>query len=366
MPTSDEVPRVDAMPLGGWPAQTGFRWPAEWEPHAATWVAWPHNGDTWPGRLAKAESEFAELVRVLARFEPVRLLLASDEVRDRALRMLRQRAANMAHVAPIVLATNDSWIRDYGATFLVHRASTQAGGLNWRYNAWGGKYPPWDDDNRAAEAMIGYCECLRFDVDFVLEGGAIDGNGAGSVLTTNSCVLHPNRNRAASRVQFERLLEDCLGARRVHWLSGQGVLGDDTDGHVDQLARFVGPSTVVAASTHDRSDPQYAPLSSNLDRLRRQCTADGAPLDVVALPMPSPLFCQGQRLPASYCNFYILNGAVVVPQFHDPADSLALGILTELFADSEVVSVSANVLVWGLGALHCLTQQQPRPTAVST
>lgn len=337
------------------PRELGYRWPAEWEPHAATWLTWPHNPDTWPGRLPLAQAEFAQFVRTLARFERVELLLSNDAVREQAAVELR----GVANVVTHFRTTNDSWMRDYGPTFLRHSVSGQPALVDWQYNAWGGKYPPWDDDNRVPAWIAELRGCRRFAVDRVLEGGAIEGNGQGLVLTTEDCLLNPNRNAGATRESMELLLREYLAVDEVCWLLGRGIDGDDTDGHIDQLARFVDAATVVAPWSEDASDPQAAPLGENLRRLEQFRTAAGSRLNVVRLPMPAARFCQGQRLPCSYCNFYIANGVVLVPQFDDPHDARALGILGELFPDREVVGASALELVWGLGAFHCLTQQEP-------
>lgn len=342
------------------PVQAGYRWPAEWEPHTATWLTWPHNPATWPDRLEHAEREYAEFVRVLAEFEPVRILVPRDVVRRRAQDLLTSRKADLAEITFVPLASNDSWIRDYGPVFLTRPEEPRLAAVSWRYNAWGGKYPPWEDDDRVADSIARWCGCPSWQGGIVLEGGAIEGNGQGTVLTTESCLLNPNRNPQLTRGEVESRLADFLAARRVCWLSGEGVLGDDTDGHIDQLARFVGPATVVAAASDDPADPQHRPLAENIARLQAARTADGQPLEVVRLPMPSDHYCQGQRLPASYCNFYIANGAVLVPQFDDPADSRAVELLADLFPKRRVLGVAARELVWGLGAFHCLTQQQPR------
>jgi agmatine deiminase len=349
MDSQDEQAKMET------PRQAGYRWPAEWEPHAATWVTWPHNPDTWPGRLPQAQREFAEFVRTLARFEPVHVLLSNDQVRQQANETLR----GVSHVTTHDWPTNDSWIRDYGPTFLLHSEDRHLALVDWRYNAWGGKYPPWQQDDAIAARVALHCDCTRFVTQRIMEGGAIEGNGRALVLTTEDCLLNPNRNPTATRQDMEQLLADHLSADAICWLLGQGIEGDDTDGHVDQLARFVGPTTVLAAIASDPADPQFAPLAENVRRLQAFGADSGRPLEVIGLPLPSPKYCQQQRLPASYCNFYIANGAVLVPQFDDPADGRACGILSELMPGREVLGVPALDLVWGLGAFHCLTQQEP-------
>ncbi len=346
------------------PVAAGYRWPAEWEPHAATWLAWPHNVATWPGTFARIPPQFAAFARTVADHEPVRILAGGADVLAVAKSHLGTAPATTFYDIP----TNDAWCRDHGPTFLLATAATsdppasrgeRLALVDWRYNAWGEKYPPFDLDDRVPERIAAELCCRRFAVDLVVEGGAIEGNGAGTVLTTRSCLLHPNRNPGRSKAEIERCLSDCLQARQVLWLDRGELAGDDTDGHIDQLARFVGPRTIVAATTDDRSDPNYAPLRDNLAQLRGMVDQDGAAFEVVPLPLPQAKFQAGHRLPASYCNFYFVNGAVIVPQFEDDADAAAAGILGELLPGHSVIGLPALDLVWGLGAFHCLAQQQP-------
>ncbi len=342
------------------PAALGYRWPAEWEPHAATWVAWPHNRETWPGIFDRIGPQFAEMVRALARFEPVHVLAARGAVHDDARRQLGQ----LPNVTLHDIVTNDAWCRDFGPTFLLREGAADAAhalaAVDWQYNAWGGKYPPFDDDQAAAEGIADTVGCRRFACELVLEGGAIEGNGRGTILTTPSCLLDPHRNPRLTRVQAENVLAEFLGAGKILWLERGELAGDDTDGHVDQLARFVGPRTVAAAREEDPADENYEPLQANFRQLKTMTDQDGRPLEVIALPLPRAKFQQGQRLPASYCNFYVLNGAVLVPQFDDVADGPAAEILARCFPGRRVIGLPALDLAWGLGAFHCLTQQQPQ------
>jgi agmatine deiminase len=349
------------MESPGPPAKEGHRWPAEWEPHAATWLAWPHNPDTWPGRLARAREAFAVFVRELASRETVRLLVRDAENEAGARRALAAAGADLARVELHRVPTDDAWIRDYGPIFL-RREGAGAGDLraiaDFRFDSWGGKYPPWERDDAVPESAQRLLGLPRFRADFVLEGGSVDGNGAGSVLTTESCLLNQNREPGRTREGMERRLADWLGARQVLWL-GDGIAGDDTDGHVDDIARFVDAATVVAAVRSDPSDPDHAPLAENLRRLRAMRDADGKPLAVVPLPMPPPLVIDGQRCPASYANFYLANGCALVPVFGAGEDARALAILRELLPGRDVVGIPCADLVQGLGALHCLSQQEP-------
>jgi agmatine deiminase len=348
------------------PGTLGYRWPAEWEPQAAVWLSWPRNRNTWPGRFEPVPAEFAAFALVIAEFEPVHILAGGDE-----LEVARRLMCGAANVTLHDVVTNDSWCRDHGPSFLTSRAyeapSYDRGPLapalvDWQYNAWGGKYPPFDLDNQVPERVAEITGRRRFLADVVLEGGAIEGNGRGTILTTESCLLNPNRNGTLGRAEIEQYLRAFLNARHVAWLRGGEVAGDDTDGHIDQLARFVGPRTVVCAVCEDPADENYAPTQQNLVELQNLADQDGQHFEVIGLPLPEAMFVDDQRLPASYCNFLIVNGAVLVPKFGDaPADDRACGILRDLLPGRVVRSVASRDLVWGLGSLHCLSQQEAVP-----
>lgn len=333
----------------------GGRWPAEWEPHAATWIAWPHNRDTWPRGFAFIPACFARIVRTLAAYEPVRVLAGGESVRHDAESLI----GDLGHVTLHDIATNDAWIRDYGPMFLQEAGRDQVVAIDWRFNSWGGKYPPWEQDDAVARRIAKLVGIRRVEPQVVLEGGSVDGNGAGTVLTTESCLLDPRRNANTTPGRMEELLRYYCGASTVIWLPGGPLAGDDTDGHVDQIARFVSPSHVVVAVEHDPEDDNYGSLHANLKVLEAFRDAEGQPLEISHLPMPGPIYSGRQRLPASYCNFYIANRCVLVPLFDDVADAAALKILESLFADRHVIGIPARDLVGGLGALHCVTLQQP-------
>jgi agmatine deiminase len=327
--------------------------PAEWEPHAATWLSWPHKLESWPGKFEPIPPLYSRLVSELAASEPVCILAGGHPMAQ--ARVLTRRVPN---VTLFDIPTDDAWIRDSGPTFLAGPPGQPPALVDWGYNAWGGKYPPYENDDvigRLIAPKIGY-RC--YEAEMILEGGAIDIDGRGTFLTTEQCLLNPNRNPQLSRDQIEQHLADYLGARKVLWLGG-GIVGDDTDGHIDELARFVGPRTVVAAVEDDPKDENYAPLADNLARLKTMTDAAGQPIEVIPLPMPRPIHCEGQRLPASYCNFYIANSLVILPQFGDPADARAADTLARLFPTRDIVPLPARDLIWGLGAFHCITQQQP-------
>jgi agmatine deiminase len=336
------------------PAQLNYRMPAEWEPHEATWLAWPHNRNSWPGKFEPIPAVWAELVRTLAEHEHVHISAGGEAVMAEARRLV----GDVPNVTLHDIVTNDAWARDHGPTFLAGPAGSQPALVDWEYNAWGGKYPPFDADNRVPQQIAAIQGRRRFAPGIILEGGAIDPNGQGTLLTTEQCLLNPNRNPQLSKSEVERYLSDYLAARHVVWLE-EGIVGDDTDGHIDELARFVSPTTVVAALEANSDDENYRALKQNFERLKRSTDQDNRPLEVIPLPMPRPLYYDGQRLPASYANFYIANGLVVVPQYDDPADEQVVGLLRELFPDRQVKGLRAVDLAWGLGAFHCITQQQP-------
>jgi agmatine deiminase len=349
------------------PAALGYRMPAEWEPHEATWLAWPHERTDWPGKFAPIPWVYADIVRHLARVERVRILVQDRAEERSARRILQKSGADLAAVEFFVAPTNRGWTRDFGTIFVKRRAAAGADGVaatKWRFNAWA-KYDDWKKDNAAMKRVLPKLKMPVWEPQYrgravVLEGGSIDVNGGGSLLTTEECLLSPEqaRNPGFERADWEAIFRDYLGATNVLWL-GRGIAGDDTHGHVDDLARFVSPTTVVTVVESDRSDANYEPLQENLARLRGMKDQEGRPLRIETLPMPGPVWFDGQRLPASYANFYIANKIVLVPTFSDPADRTALNTLAGLFPDRKVIGIAARDLVLGLGTLHCMTQQQP-------
>ena len=331
--------------------------PAEWEPHAATWLAWPHAETTWPGCLAEAEREFEALVRALARSERVELLAQSaahgEKLRARLGELARSGAVRL-HVIP----TDDVWMRDIAPTFVRDGAAGLLA-LDWTFNAWGGKYAPWDRDDAVAARVATLAGVARERIALVTEGGALEVDGQGTLLATEPTLLDEKRNPGASKEAIEKQLGELLGVRCVIWL-GDGIEGDDTDGHIDDLARFTATGPVVCAREPDPRDPNHAPLEECRARLAAARDARGRPLQVIDLPMPPAVRAEnGDRLPASYANFYVANRAVLVPTFGAPSDVGALETLRPLFPGREVIGVPSRSLVRGLGAVHCLTQQQP-------
>ena len=355
--------------------------PPEWAPHLACYLAWPHNLDTWPGKFDLIPPIYAEMVAKIARFEPVRLMVANENapqldevramIRDAARRTEKEAPGPLLPIDIFHLPTNDAWVRDHGPIFvnrgLVGRASLPAASaapnqiaLDWRFNSWGEKYGAFDLDDVVPQKLG-----LRYGFDviepgIVLEGGSIDVNGAGSVLTTESCLLNKNRNPSLTRADIEDYLRTYLGVTNVLWL-GDGIAGDDTDGHIDDLARFVAPDTIVTVLEDDPADVNHAVLRDNLERLRAMRDQNGRPFKIETLPMPRAVIYDGTRLPASYANFYIANGGILMPTFDAPTDTLAAATLARLFPGRRVVGVPSTDLVWGLGSVHCLSQQHPAP-----
>lgn len=348
------------MPL---PAECGYRMPAEWEPHAATWIAWPHQIEDWPGKFEPIPWVYAEIVRHLHQAERVRILVNDADSEANVRRILEQNHVDLGQVDFFQVPTDRVWTRDYGPIFVKDPAG-QLVMTNWRFNAWA-KYDNWHRDdavNASLQPLLGHplveptCRGERV----VLEGGSIDVNGAGLLLTTEECLLDTvqQRNPGLSQQELEQVFAEYLGVKKVLWL-GRGITGDDTHGHIDDLARFVAPRTIVTVVEENRDDPNHGPLRENLERLRNMMDLAGHSFEVVPLPMPAPLWFDGQRLPASYANFYIANDRVLVPTFNDEQDRRALGILADLFPGRKVIGIHAVDLVWGLGTLHCLTQQEP-------
>ena len=341
----------------------GVRMPAEWEPHAATWIGWPHNTSDWPGKFGPIPWVYGEIVRKLTPGEIVRILVQSATHEAQARKVLTKCGVDLKRVEFLRFPTNRGWTRDFGPIFVQSGAKLAI--ARFRFNAWA-KYRNWQKDDkipeRAARRLkVPLIEAKAHGEPVVLEGGSIDVNGQGALLTTEECLLHPTiqaRNPHLHRAQVESVLRESLGATKVLWL-GQGIAGDDTHGHVDDLCRFVGPRTVVLCHEDNPNDANYYALAENRERLQGMRLEDESALEIVDLPMPAPLVFDGMRLPASYANFYIANAAVLVPTFNDPQDRVALGILGECFSDRPVVGIHASDLVWGLGTLHCLTQQEP-------
>lgn len=344
------------------PAKLGFYMPAEWHPHEATWLSWPKDPETWPDRVPQAQEIFLKMMRAVSANEKINLLV-DDEEAEMSVRS-RCKFAGAQNIRFIRMLTVDSWVRDYGPNFLISDDGRLAYN-DWVFNAWGNKYEELKRDNSVPAQLESILHVPRFEPGIVMEGGSIEVNGAGVVLTTEQCLLNRNRNPHLSRAEIEQYLKDYLGAAKVLWL-GEGIVGDDTDGHIDDIARFVSPTTIVCAVEDDPLDANYEILQDNLKRLKRMTGADGRQFEIVTLPMPGIVGGQStdarnlDRLPASYANFYIANSVVLAPIFGHQNDSRAIETLQRLFPTRRVVPINCEPLVWGMGTIHCVTQQQPK------
>ncbi len=331
-------------------------WPAEWEKQSATWIAWPHNLETWPNRFARIPDTFVAFIAALSQVQAVHVLSGPRGIVPAA----REKLAGLPSVYIHDVVTNDCWIRDYGPTFVLRKDDRALVGLDWKFNAWGGKYPPFDDDARAAEQICRTLGSMRSMSAMHCEGGALETDGQGTLLTTSSCLLSATRNPGWTREMVEAELMRQLGVQKIVWVDGGGLLGDDTDGHIDQLARFIAPGVVVAASSSVRSDPNYSGLAENVRILNQSHLASGEALTVHILPTPPPRIVDGQRVPESYCNFLFANGILLLPTFRsEPTDRAAIELLTQLLPGRKIVPLDAFDLIWGRGAFHCASQQQP-------
>ena len=360
---SHERARARAKVLAGSPAERGYAFPAEWTAHAGTWISWPRpEGISFPGFYHRSIADVARVVDAISTFEPVFINVPNANYERIVREQLRAAGTRLSRVRFFHIPTNECWVRDHGPAFVqrTRRGKVETAIVDWGFNAWGGKYPPWDADD-AVPTRIGAALGLPvFQAPIVMEGGAIDVNGEGTLLTTTSCLLNKNRNPGVSKTDIADYLKAYYGQRHIVWL-GEGIAGDDTDGHVDDLARFIDARTIVTAIEPDSSDDNYAALRDNRRRLDRARDADGRPFAVIELPMPKPLVYEGQRLPATYVNFLFVNGGLLVPTFGDRVhDRQALAVLQRALPNRRVVGADCRALVWGLGAIHCLTQQQPR------
>ena len=338
------------------PAQRGFYFPGEWHPHQATWLSWPHNPETYPD-LNRILPAYLQFVEILSRGERVCINVFDGIMSRKVGELLGAARCCMDNIYLYIHPTDDCWIRDHGPSILIHKSGARLL-LDWEFNAWGRKYKPWASDDRIPSLIAEELGLKRVTPGIVLEGGSVEFNGRGTVITTMSCLLNPNRNPGLDKTALERILCDNFSLTNVLWLQG-GIVGDDTDGHVDDIVRFVDERTVVAAVETSRCADNWKPLHDNVKALRGMTLEDGKPVSTVEIPMPGPIVHNGIRLPASYTNFYIANGVVIVPVFSQPNDEVALGILQELFPDRAVHAIEASAVVWGLGAFHCLSQQEP-------
>jgi len=342
------------------PAALGYRMPAEWEPHIATWLSWPRReGISFPDSFERVMPALRAMVEALIESEQVWINICDDAHEAEARHVLR--GLPTERISFHMIPTNEPWCRDHGPIFLTRDLDPKLAIVDWDYNAWGNKYPPFELDEIVPTRVAEILKLPIFYPRMILEGGSIEVNGTGALLTTESCLLNPNRNSRLSRGEIEQRLRDYLSVREIFWL-GDGIAGDDTDGHIDDLARFVSEHTVVTVVEEDREDENYEPLQENLARLRKMkigASRTDTEINIITLPMPKKIVREGLRLPASYANFYIANSCVLLPTFADPNDQGALSILQKCFPDRRVIGIDCRELIWGLGTFHCLTQQQP-------
>ncbi|UJP65898.1 agmatine deiminase family protein [Mongoliitalea daihaiensis] len=341
------------------PKALGYRFPAEFEPHAATWLSWPHKEASWPGKIDSIFPAYAKFIQLLSEGEEVHINVANPSMEAFARKHIEAAGATMDQVCFHYFPTNDAWCRDHGPAFLVNDQAEQRKALvKWNYNAWGGKYPPFDLDNEIPYHIARYRNIPTFSPGIIMEGGSIEVNGKGTLLTTEACLLNPNRNPHLSKSAIEVYLRAYYGVENILWLK-DGIVGDDTDGHIDDLTRFVNEDTVVTVVEEDKADENYEVLKENVELLEQMTLETGKSLNIVELPMPKAVIFEDMRLPASYANFYIANTFVIVPTFRDSNDDKALSILQSCFPDRKVVGVDSWDLIWGLGSFHCLSQQEP-------
>lgn len=340
------------------PKSLGFVFPAEWEKQEALWLSWPHKEASWPGKLDSIYAPYCQFIKHVADAQKVRINVKDEAMKAFALPHIVSAGAKMENVEFYFNPTNDAWCRDHGPAFLLNTTEGSKAVVDWGYNAWGGKYPPYDLDDVVPTRIAHEFGLPLFEPGIVMEGGSVEFNGAGTVMTTTACLLHPNRNPHLRKADIEQYLKDYYGQEQVLWL-GDGIVGDDTDGHIDDITRFVNEDTVLTVIEENPEDENYSILQENLAMLQQMRLIDGRPLRIVTLPMPSPVIYDDQRLPASYANFYIGNEVVIVPVFDDANDQKALNIIQSCFPDRKVIGINSVDIIWGLGSFHCLSQQEP-------
>lgn len=341
------------------PKKSGYRFPAEWEMHEATWLSWPHKEASWPGKIETIYKPYCEFIKAVAVAEKVRINVNDENTKAFAISELEKVGADLSQIAFYFNPSDDAWCRDHGPAFLLNPQAEQKKVIvDWGYNAWGEKYPPYEQDDVIPTRIGGQLNLPVFHPGIVMEGGSVEFNGAGTILTTRACLLNENRNPHLNQEQIEQYLKEFYGAEQILWL-GDGIIGDDTDGHIDDITRFVNEDTVLTVVESNPLDENYFLLQENLEALKAMRLLDGRPLKIVELPMPSPVIFEDTRLPASYANFYIANAVVVVPTFRDVNDEKALEIIQEVFPDRKVIGIDSVDIIWGLGSFHCLSQQEP-------
>lgn len=341
------------------PKQLGFIFPPEWHPHRATWLTFPHNHASWQGdKLLTMRPQYLEFIKAISKGEKVGIVTHEELLKLVISQELKDAGIDLNQIEFLVKRTNDAWCRDHGPAFLINPETKQKMIVDWEHNAWGGKYPPYDDDNTTPNAIAEHLGLLSVEPGIVMEGGSVEFNGAGSVLTSRSCLLNPNRNPHLNQGQIEDYLCNYYGVEQVLWVE-DGIVGDDTDGHIDDTTRFVNEDTVVACVENDRNDANHAVLQTNLKMLKEMRLVNGKQLNVIELPMPKAVVIDGFRAPGSYANFLICNAGVIVPVFDNANDQVAVDLLGQAFPEKKIIPLSATEIIWGQGSFHCLSQQEP-------
>lgn len=346
--------------IGKTPKELGYFFPAEFTTHKATWLSWPHKELSWPGKIEKIYLPYAKFIAELTKGELVNINVVCAEMKEFALTYIKKTTANLDKINFYIHPTNDAWCRDHGPAFLINPGAVKykKAIVNWEYNAWGNKYPPYDLDNQIPLCIAKENRLPVFSPGIIMEGGSVEFNGKGTVLTSKSCLLNKNRNPKLSQSEIEKYLKDYYGVEQVLWIE-EGIIGDDTDGHIDDTVRFINEDTVLTVVEANPEDENYNILQNNLSQLKRMKLLNGKSLNVIELPMPEPVFYQGERLPASYANFYIANASVIVPIYNCENDTIALEIIQEHFPGRKVIGIDSADIIWGLGSFHCLSQQEP-------
>jgi agmatine deiminase len=341
------------------PKDLGYYFPAEFAPHTATWLSWPHKEASWPGKIDMIYPYYSQFVRELSLSEKVRINVVDEAMSAFALKYIREAGADLSQVEFFIHPTNDAWCRDHGPAFLINpKAAIKKVIVDWGYNAWGNKYPPYDLDDVIPTLIGKHYNLPVYHPGIVMEGGSVEFNGKGTLLTSTACLLNPNRNPELNQQQIESYLYNYYGVEQVLWVD-EGIIGDDTDGHIDDTVRFVNEDTVLTVIEENKQDENYGLLQHNLKQLQGMRLLNGKPLNIVELPMPDAVVYEEQRLPASYANFYIANKSVIVPTFRCDKDDKALQIIQECFPERKVTGIDSTEIIWGLGSFHCLSQQEP-------
>ena len=341
------------------PKQLGFYFPAEFAQHKSTWLSWPHKEASWPGKIGSIFPSYTAFIKTLVRFEDVNINVCDEAMKSQATMILQSAGVDLSRVNFFMHPTNDAWCRDHGPAFLLNKNDASKKAIvDWNYNAWGNKYPPYDLDD-VVPTKIGEALGLQvFHPGIIMEGGSVDFNGAGTVITSTACLLNPNRNPHLNQSEIEKYLMDFYGQDQVLWVD-EGIVGDDTDGHIDDTVRFVSEDTVITVVEEKRSDENYDLLQHNLNQLKQMRLLNGKQLNIIEIPMPDDVIWEGQRLPASYANFYIANNQVIVPTYRCSKDEKVMSIIQDCFPDREIVGIDSTDIIWGLGSFHCLSQQEP-------